>query len=700
MSVFSGRPRVEQNINDKSTFIRQDGTTIAGVGIKSKMGEDFTVNNIYGQNELKRLMGTPTLHNYGWYTANKIASVANLTKVVRATANGAQYAYGGIASNDSDEWNALSSANIDIAGQQAVNIFNKNPDTTVATAGTITGTVIVGATVDLATNKNVDVTIDETSTGDIDVSGGTPAATTLVEILAILNTNINTALGTTGVVYATNDGSESIVLTSANTGLYSVATIADGSANGCLSTIFGATATDTGTNGSLQDIPAYLADIGTASDEDTYFHLYGLGSGIAYEDFTVIFCQETTDYTDGVNTFVNSRADYTITGTECYMSVYLGTDYSNPIEKYLVSLDEDALDPINTTNSIYIVNVVNNKSEFLYCTANTSILSSTVQFYEYGVETGIKVLLHGGNDNGDSGTGVALAEVVNAYGIFADTNIDLDIVSGCGWDTSADVTVNTKINTVAGLRKWFRFYISVPKATAAGTDSETYRNTTLNLNTYWGSLIWGWTKIWDNYNGNYSYLPPDAHKSYCKIKALKNGAEDFTPIAGDPDGIIDGVVAMELEVNDPGYYDTMFDASINYIRSIPGSGYQIEGTRTLYSLNSALSDDNAIDLILSMMKSIKPYAELYKYRFNDAITQADFKGDVEDLCENLAGRRAFNQKDDAGFYIVTDETVNTDLVVNNNQFICQIYIKPNKVIYFIEITYIPKEVGSTFNIVG
>jgi len=97
-------------------------------------------------------------------------------------------------------------------------------------------------------------------------------------------------------------------------------------------------------------------------------------------------------------------------------------------------------------------------------------------------------------------------------------------------------------------------------------------------------------------------------------------------------------------------------------------------------------------LFLVLEKAIANAAKFQLFEFNDDFTRAQFKNLIEPFLRDVQGRRGITD-----FKVICDETNNTGEVVDRNEFIGDIYIKPARSINFITLNFIAVRTGVEFS---
>ena len=138
--------------------------------------------------------------------------------------------------------------------------------------------------------------------------------------------------------------------------------------------------------------------------------------------------------------------------------------------------------------------------------------------------------------------------------------------------------------------------------------------------------------------------------------------------------------------------DTLYSAGINPVVSFPGEGTVLFGDKTMLAKPSAFDRINVRRLFIVLEKAIARAARFSMFEFNDQFTRAQFVALVEPFLRDVQGRRGITD-----FRVVCDDTNNTSQVIDSNQFIGDIYIKPARSINFIQLNFVAVRTGVSFN---
>jgi len=142
--------------------------------------------------------------------------------------------------------------------------------------------------------------------------------------------------------------------------------------------------------------------------------------------------------------------------------------------------------------------------------------------------------------------------------------------------------------------------------------------------------------------------------------------------------------------------DELYNARVNPIVSFPCEGTVLFGDKTALAKPSAFDRINVRRLFIVLEKAISTASRFQLFEFNDEFTRAQFRNLVEPFLRDVKGRRGITD-----FLVVCDETNNTGQIIDSNQFVADIYIKPARSINYITLNFIATRTGVEFSeIVG
>ena len=363
-----------------------------------------------------------------------------------------------------------------------------------------------------------------------------------------------------------------------------------------------------------------------------------------------------------------------------------------------VSKASDAKLPDGTSN--YYRNVINDRSKYVWWGQHTSNIAGT-------------------NNWGSQAAGIAFANTTNianitasfvgatnaelptegniqtSYSIFS--NDELYDVSLLPLGAVSATTATYVINNIAEVRNDCIVFISPTLANvvnASGSEATNVVNFRNSLpSSSYAVLDSGWKYQYDRYNDVYRYIPLNGDTAGCAVRTDFVSDPWFSP-AGFNRGQIKNVVKLPFS---PGKTDRdlLYKRGINPVVTFPGNGTVLFGDKTLLAKPSAFDRINVRRLFIVLEKAIATAAKFQLFEFNDAFTQAQFRNLVEPFLRDVQGRRGITD-----FKVVCDETNNTGEVVDRNEFVADIFIKPARAINFIQLNFVATRSGISFEEVG
>jgi hypothetical protein len=199
----------------------------------------------------------------------------------------------------------------------------------------------------------------------------------------------------------------------------------------------------------------------------------------------------------------------------------------------------------------------------------------------------------------------------------------------------------------------------------------------------------GWKYQFDRYNNVYRWIPLNGDTAGLCVYTDSIRDPWFSP-AGLNRGSIKNSIKLAWNPNKT-YRDTLYSLGVNPVISLPGSGTVLFGDKTLQSKPSAFDRINVRRLFIALEKAIAKAAQYSMFEFNDEFTRAQFVSIVNPFLRDIQGRRGIT-----AFKVVCDTTNNTPQVIDSNQFVGDIYVKPARSINFIQLNFVAVATGVNF----
>jgi phage tail sheath protein FI len=210
----------------------------------------------------------------------------------------------------------------------------------------------------------------------------------------------------------------------------------------------------------------------------------------------------------------------------------------------------------------------------------------------------------------------------------------------------------------------------------------------------YGVMDSGYKYQYDRYNDVYRWVPMNGDTAGLIVRTDDLRDPWWSP-AGFNRGNIKNVTRLAYNP-DKSDRDLLYKNGVNPIVTFIGEGTILYGDKTLLKKPSAFDRINVRRLFIVLEKAISTAAKYTLFEFNDAFTRAQFRNLVEPYLRDVQGRRGIYD-----FRVVCDETNNTGEVIDRNEFVGDIYIKPARSINFIQLNFVAVRTGVDFEeIVG
>ena len=354
----------------------------------------------------------------------------------------------------------------------------------------------------------------------------------------------------------------------------------------------------------------------------------------------------------------------------------------------------------------YYPNVIFRKSQFIYwtdhLTQGTNWGTDVATGTDYTLVSEVVVdSLTGGTDD----YSVTAGELELAYDKFEDTeNLDVNLVLGGPSSAVADTVAGhdthvTMITALCETRKDCVGFVSPYRAaTVGGTSNVTMtKNVKDAFDTCPSSSYMvfdsGYKYMYDKYNDVYRFVPLNGDTAGLCANTDTVADPWFSP-AGYSRGNIRGAIKLSYNPQKADR-DILYKARINPVVNFPGQGVVLFGDKTAQTKPSAFDRINVRRLFLVLEKAIATAAKYQLFEFNDEFTRAQFRNQVEPFLRDVQGRRGITD-----FSVKCDATNNTGEVIDRNEFVGDIYIKPSRSINFISLNFIAVRTGVSFSEVG
>lgn len=405
------------------------------------------------------------------------------------------------------------------------------------------------------------------------------------------------------------------------------------------------------------------------------------------------------DYGPGTSPFVASATGFTGANDEIHVVVIdqdgLITGTAGTVLEKYASLSVIADAKTSDGSSNYYKEVIYRNSKWIHWMGHPQVShtgwgSTTSQItgnsYITQDATANTMSLTGGTDGS-----IVDGDVEKALDVLANPEfIDISLL----FVGSADATVASyAIDNVGEVRKDCVVFVSPPLANVQSlTNPETSITNWANSvsRSSYAVMDSGWKYMYDKYNDIYRWVPLNGDLAGLCART-DNTRDPWWSPAGLQRGSVKNVVKLAFNPN-KAQRDTLYKAGVNPVVSFPGEGTILYGDKTFQNRPSAFDRINVRRLFIVLEKAISKAARSSLFEFNDDFTRAQFVSLVEPFLRTVKGRRGVYD-----FKVVCDTTNNTPDIIDRNEFVGDIYIKPARSVNFITLNFVAVRTGVTFD---
>ena len=294
-------------------------------------------------------------------------------------------------------------------------------------------------------------------------------------------------------------------------------------------------------------------------------------------------------------------------------------------------------------------------------------------------------------------------EIQAAYDLFLDTEettVDFVLMGGDGADETDTIAKAQAVASIANSRKDCIAFISpwtgAQVATSGGaalTPATQLANTLEFFSNIASSsyvvLDSGVKYTYDRFNDKYRYIGCNGDVAGLCVSTSAILDDWFSP-AGLNRGGIQNVVKLAFNPN-KAQRDDLYTNRVNPIVSLPGSGPVLFGDKTGLASPSAFDRINVRRLFLNVEKRARALAEGVLFEQNDSTTRGGFAASIGSYLSEVQARRGVTD-----FLVVCDETNNTPEVIDRNEFVAELYLKPTRSINYVTVTVTATRTGVSF----
>ena len=624
---------------------QQITAAVAGSYVKGPINEIVRINS---QRELVNIFGKPTDANAeDWYVASEFLSYGGRLAVVRAAT--------GVLNATSGEGGTL------VQNKAAWDGGSGSAETFVARTAGRWGNSLKVVVVDRGADQYI----------TFNASFATPVEP---------GDGIEFDSGATGIVYSVNGNTLAVILDNPSVLITTGDGISGaGADNANLSVV---SVSDWYTNTEIAGTSIRLSAIGPRPGTSQY----ALQKGLKYDELHIAIIDVDGEVSGSLNTIIERFT---------YLSKLSDGKNTEGGNVYYKSVINEISQTIFIGTSPSANNNPSSSGPGVVWDQNSTELNSGDAFALAG---STETLLSGGQDD----YAYSNAEIGDALDLFLDTEeTEVDfILMGASMTTENDTKAKAnKIISIAASRKDCIAFVSTHKGNQVGVSgvlsTSQQKLNTINFfngltSTSYAVFDSGYKYFYDRFNDKYRYLPCNGDVAGLCVSTSATLDDWYSP-AGVNRGSLRNAVKLAYNPNKADR-DELYQARINPIVSFPGSGVTLFGDKTALASPSAFDRINVRRLFLNLEKRVGNLSKQVLFEQNDEGTRASFSSAVNSYLNEVQARRGITD-----FLVVCDESNNTPDVIDRNEFVAELYIKPTRSINYITVTFTATKTGVSFN---
>ena len=303
--------------------------------------------------------------------------------------------------------------------------------------------------------------------------------------------------------------------------------------------------------------------------------------------------------------------------------------------------------------------------------------------------------------------------LVTGYGLFENTeqyDIDFILMGSAGYGKEEAQALANKCIAVAEARQDAIAFVSPYRGAAINdlnktTDYDNQKEVTIkDANTITDNVVSfyspvtsssyavfdsGYKYMFDRFANTFRYVPLNGDIAGTCARNDANNFPWFSPAGTNRGAILN---AVKLAYNpSKSQRDVLYSNRVNPVIFSPGAGIVLFGDKTGFAKSSAFDRINVRRLFIYLEDAISAAAKDQLFEFNDEITRTNFVNIVEPFLRDVQAKRGIFD-----FVVICDETNNTAAIIDNNEFVADIFIKPARSINFIGLTFVATRTGVSF----
>ena len=208
-------------------------------------------------------------------------------------------------------------------------------------------------------------------------------------------------------------------------------------------------------------------------------------------------------------------------------------------------------------------------------------------------------------------------------------------------------------------------------------------------NTSYATVFANWMKVYDNYTGLYVYVPSSGF-ACAKMASTDAQVGPWGAPAGFNRGIIQDADDIAISPNQR-QRDDLYTVNLNPVANFADQGNVFFGQKTLLKKPSAFDRINVRRTFLYLEKITKKTMQFFLFENNTLFTRTRVANTLTPFFERVKAADGLYD-----FMIVCDERNNTGEVIDQNELVVDIYLKPVRTAEFILVNFYATRTDTNF----
>lgn len=210
-----------------------------------------------------------------------------------------------------------------------------------------------------------------------------------------------------------------------------------------------------------------------------------------------------------------------------------------------------------------------------------------------------------------------------------------------------------------------------------------------NLNTSYATTYGNWARVYDGAT-DAQFWCPFSGMAASNFAAVDSVAQKWTPAAGFINGRVRNITDLAVSPSQK-QRDMLYKIGINPVTQFPNEGFVIFGQKTLLKVPSAFDRINVRRLFLFLEVATRETLKFFVFQPNTIVTRNRVVNNLTPIMEVAKATEGLYD-----YLIICDERNNTADIIDQNELVVDVYIKPVRAAEFILVNFYATRTGQNF----